>query len=61
MTNTNTNFKTFMLNLCNFLTFGFSLIWKGTCDERIKGEYVLYQDYENKGYIKTEASKILNL
>lgn len=61
MTNTNTGFKTFMLNVIDFLSFGFSLFKKGTCDKRIKGEYNLENFSENKGYTKQEVSNMLNL
>lgn len=61
MTNSNTNFKTFILNVVDYLTFGLSLIRRGVCDNRIKGEYKLVENCEIRGYTKTEASNMLHL
>ena len=61
MTNSNINFKTFLLNAIDYLTFGFRLIKNGVCDKRIDGEYKLIENCENKGYTKEEASNLLNI
>lgn len=61
MTNSNSNFKTFILNVIDFLSFGFSLCYKGACDKRIRGKYNLSENCENQYYTKEEASKRLQL
>jgi hypothetical protein len=61
MTNTNTNFKTFLLNVVDYIAFGLGLVKRGVCDERIKSEYKLMDPSEIHGYTKAEASKMLNL
>lgn len=61
MTNTNTNFKTFLLNVVDYIAFGLGLVKRGVCDERIKSEYKLMDSSEIRGYTKDEASKMLNL
>lgn len=55
------DFSTFMLNLIDFMSFGFGLYRKGVCDERIKNEYKLVENCETRGYTKKEASKMLNI
>lgn len=61
MTNTDTNFKVFLLNVFDYLCFGFDLIRKGICDNRIKGTYFLNETCKNLGYTKTEAANLLKL
>lgn len=61
MKSSENSFKTFMLNLIDFLSFGFGLYRKGVCDERIKNEYKLVNDSEIYGITKREASNILGI
>ena len=61
MTNSNTNFKTFLLNVIDYFMFGFGLVKQGVCDKRIDGEYKLVENCENKGYTKEEASNLLDM
>lgn len=61
MTNSNTDFKTFLLNLFDYLFFGMKLYRSGICDKRIDGAYKLVENCEIHGYTKTEAANLLNL
>lgn len=61
MTNSNTDFKIFLLNTIDYLMFGFNMIRNGVCDKRINGVYKLIENCENKGYTKEEASNLLNM
>lgn len=61
MTNSNTNFRIFLLNLFDYLTFGMKLYTRGVCDKRIDGVYKLIENCEIHGYTKTEAANLLNL
>lgn len=55
------DFSTFMLNLIDFMSFGFGLYRNGVCDERIKNEYKLVNDSEIYGITKKKASEILGI